>query len=88
MELSGYYTYEKDASTNQWVTLASGATNVNNKLNYAGLDTTNTFGVNFSYHIVPDKWTFTLRARQQKIDGFMDVTALILGLSTIPGGRR
>ncbi len=83
MELSAYYTYEKDASTNQWVSLTSG--NVNNKLNYAGLDTTNTFGATFAYHIVPDKWTFTLRARQQKIDGLMDVTALETGSFYNPG---
>jgi hypothetical protein len=73
MELSAYYTYEKDAAENQAVTLTSG--NLNSKINYLGTDKTDTFGVNFAYHIVPDKWTFRLLARSQKVNGLLDITA-------------
>ncbi len=48
---------------------------MNNKLNYAGSDKTNTFGLNFVYNIIPDKCSFRLLARQQKVDGLMDITA-------------
>ncbi len=74
LELNGYYTYETNDQTNQWIGLTNN-TYVNNKLNYAGSDKTNTFGLNFVYTIVPDKWTFTVLARQQKVDGLMDITA-------------
>ena len=85
IELSGYYTYEKDAQQDQAVTLLSGTTNLNNKLNYLGTDKTNTYGVNFVYQIVPDKWTFRLMARSQKVDGFMDITANESGAFYNPG---
>ena len=38
--VGAYYTYEKDRSTNQWATLTGTA--LNNLLNYAGSDTTDT----------------------------------------------
>jgi hypothetical protein len=83
IELSAYYTYEKDAQEDQAVTLTSG--NLNNKLNYLGTDKTNTFGLNFVYQIVPDKWTFKLMARNQKVDGLMDITAAETGAFYNPG---
>jgi hypothetical protein len=83
MELSAYYTYEKDAQEDQAVTLTSGL--LNNKLNYLGTDKTNTFGVNFVYQIVPEKWTFKLMARSQKVDGLMDITANESGAFYNPG---
>ncbi|MDO8836433.1 MAG: MtrB/PioB family outer membrane beta-barrel protein [Vicinamibacterales bacterium] len=73
VELGAYYTYEKDATTNQWST-TTGA-NLNNLLNYAGTDETNTFGVNAAVQLVPEKWTFSFNAMRQKVDGLMDVTA-------------
>jgi hypothetical protein len=74
LELDAYYTYETNKQTNQWIGLTSN-TYVNNKLNYAGSDKTNTFGLNFVYNIVPDKCSLRLLARQQKVDGLMDITA-------------
>ncbi|MCX6550893.1 MAG: MtrB/PioB family outer membrane beta-barrel protein [Acidobacteria bacterium] len=74
-ELDFWYTYEKNQATNQWVTLVSGTTNVNNQLNYAGNDKGNSFGVNADFQIVPDKWKLSFMFTQQKIDGFMDVTS-------------
>ena len=44
IELDAYYTYEKDATTNQWSTTTG--VNLNNLLNYAGTDKTDTFGLN------------------------------------------
>jgi hypothetical protein len=82
-ELSAFYTFEKQASTNQWAT-TTGA-NLNNLLNYAGTDRTNTFGVNAVYHIVPDKWTVSLMAVNQKVDGLLDVTAREAGSFYTPG---
>ncbi len=73
VELSAFYTYEKDTSINQWSTTTAGA--INNLLNYAGSDETDTFGVNGVFQFVPDKWTCTLLVQQQKVDGLMDVTA-------------
>jgi hypothetical protein len=74
VELDAYYTYEKNDQTNQWIGLTN-STYVNNKLNYAGSDKTNTFGLNFVYNIIADKCSFRVLARQQKVDGLMDVTA-------------
>ena len=90
-ELSGYYTYEKDASVNQWstTTLPSGqpgsAAFLNNLLNYSGSDKGNTFGANAVFHVVPEKWTVSLLARHQKIDGLMDITAREAGSFYTPG---
>jgi hypothetical protein len=82
IELSAYYTYEKNLQTNQWTT-TNGATavaplvpfGINNKLRYDGRDKTNTFGANAVFQLVPEKWTFTFMARHQKVDGLMGVTA-------------
>ncbi len=74
-ELDFWYTYEKNTATNQWVTLISGTTNVNNQLNYAGNDRGDSFGLNAAFTIVPDKWKLSFMFTQQKVDGFMDVTA-------------
>lgn len=43
-------------------------------MTYAGNDKTNSFGANAVLHVVPDKWTFTLSARRQHVDGFMGVS--------------
>ena len=72
-ELAAFYTYEKIAETNQWVTLSSGA--LNNLLTYAPWDKGHTFGVNGVFHLVPDQWTFTVFAQQQDVNGFLDITA-------------
>ena len=79
-EIIAYYTYEKNASTNQWTTTQSATTGVtpyglNNKLNYAGRDRGDTFGLNATYKIVPDKWTVSLFVVSQSIDALMDITA-------------
>ena len=82
-ELGGYYTYEKSAQTNRWNTLTSGA--LNNSLNYYGTDEGNTFGAYALIHVVPEKWTFTFRASQAKVDGLMDITAREAGSFYTPG---
>jgi hypothetical protein len=82
-ELSAFYTYEKVAETNQWVTLTSG--NLNNLLRYAPWDKGHTFGINGVFHLVPEKWTFSLLAQQQKVDGFLDITAREAGAFYTPG---
>ena len=82
-ELGAYYTYEKNASTNQWVTLTSGA--VNNLLKYAGSDKTNTFGAHAVIRLVPDKWTLSLMMNHQRVDGLMDITARESGSFYTPG---
>jgi len=82
-DLSAYYSYEKDASTNQWSTTTG--VNLNNLLNFAGSDKTNTFGANAVIRVVPDKWTFSLLASHQKVDGLMDITAREAGAFYTPG---
>ena len=82
-EIGAYYTYEKDRSTNQWATLTGTA--LNNLLNYAGSDKTDTFGANATFHLVPEKTTFTLSAMRQKVDGLMDITAREAGSFYTPG---
>jgi len=82
-ELSAYYTYEKDATTNQWSTTTGVA--LNNLLNLAGTDTTNTFGANVVLQLVPDKWSATFNAMRQKVDGLMDITAREAGSFYTPG---
>jgi hypothetical protein len=82
-EFTAFYTYEKVAETNQWVTLTSGA--LNNVLRYAPWDKGNTFGVNGVFHVVPEKWTLTVLAQQQKVDGFLDITAREAGAFYTPG---
>jgi len=82
-DLGAYYSYEKDASTNQWSTTTG--VNLNNLLNYAGSDKTNTFGANAVIRIVPDKWTFSLLVNHQNVDGLMDITAREAGAFYTPG---
>ena len=82
-ELTFFYTYEKVAETNQWVTLTSGA--LNNLLRYAPWDKGNTFGLNGVFHLVPEKCTFSLLLQQQKVDGFLDITAREAGAFYTPG---
>ncbi len=72
-ELSGFYTYEKNLQTNRWLTLTSGA--INNRLRYDGSDKGNSYGANAVIHLVPEKWTFSLTANNQKVDGNMGVDA-------------
>ena len=69
IDLSLYYTWEKNRSTTQ-----TGATIASNILTYAGSDETNTFGLNGRVVLVPDRWTFDLNARHQKLDSLMDIT--------------
>jgi hypothetical protein len=83
VEFGAYYTYEKDVTTNQWSTTTGVA--LNNLLNYAGSDKTNTFGVNASFQVVPEKWTFQFNAMRQKVDGLMDITAREAGSFYTPG---
>lgn len=70
-ELGAYYTYEKNLSTTQ---AFSGGTTVLGLLNFAGSDETDTFGLNATVHLVPEKWTLKLNGRRQKLDGLMDIT--------------
>lgn len=83
LELGAYYTFEKDATTNQWNT-TTGA-NLNNQLRYAGSNETGTFGAHAVYHVVPDKATLTLHAISQNVDGLMDITAREAGSFYTPG---
>jgi len=82
-ELDAFYSYEKDAKTNQWATLTGAA--LNNLLNYAGTDKGNTFGLNGVFQLVPQKWTLSMLASRQKIDGLMDITAREAGAFYTPG---
>ncbi len=77
VELGAYYTYEKDASTVRWHTTTGVV--INNSLTYAGRDETDTFGARAQIQLVPEKWTFSLNAMRQKVDGLMDVTANAAG---------
>ncbi|HEX6975867.1 MAG TPA: MtrB/PioB family outer membrane beta-barrel protein, partial [Vicinamibacterales bacterium] len=81
--LTAFYTYEKVAETNQWVTLTSGA--LNNLLRYAPWDKGNTFGINGVFQLVPDKCTLSVLVQQQDIDGFLDITAREAGSFYTPG---
>jgi hypothetical protein len=76
-ELGFWYTYEKNTALNKWHTTTSG--NLNNSLAYAGEDKGNSFGVNAAFQIVPDKWKLSFMFTQQKLDGFMDITANATG---------
>ena len=78
-----YYTYEKDGTTNQWST-TTGA-NLNNLLNYASSNKTDTFGANAKFVLVPEKWTFSFMLQSQKVDGLMDITANETGSFYTPG---
>jgi len=82
-EVGGFYSYEKNASTNQWSTTTG--VNLNNLLNYAGSDRGDTFGANARIALVPDKWTFSFLLQHQKVDGLMDITAREAGSFYTPG---
>ncbi|MBP1607414.1 MAG: hypothetical protein H6Q08_2788 [Acidobacteria bacterium] len=82
-EVGGYYTYEKNESTNQFSTTTG--VNLNNLLNYAGSDRGDTFGAYAMFQFVPDKWKFSLRLSRQEVDGLMDVTAREAGTFYTPG---
>jgi hypothetical protein len=88
-EISAYYTYEKDATTNQFsTTTAATATpplGLNNLLNYAGTNKADTFGASARFVLVPDKWTFSLMLQSQQVDGLMDITANETGTFYNPG---
>lgn len=71
VDLSAYYTYEKNLSTTG---AFSGGTTVLGRLTFAGSDKTDTFGANATFHLVPNKWTLKLDARRQDLDGLMDIT--------------
>jgi Putative outer membrane beta-barrel porin, MtrB/PioB len=83
VELDAYYTYEKDRTTNQWSTTTG--VNLNNLLNYAGSDKTDTFGLNASFQLKPDLWKLWVNAMRQKVDGLMDITARESGSFYTPG---
>lgn len=82
-ELVAFYTYEKSNEVNQWVTLTSGA--LNNLLRYAPRERGDTYGLSGQFKLVPDKWTATLRAQHQKVDGLLDITAREAGAFYTPG---
>jgi hypothetical protein len=88
-EITAYYTYEKNLSTNQWsTTTAATATpplSLNNLLNYKGTDRGDTFGATARFDIVPEKWTFSFLLSHQKVDGLMDITANETGSFYNPG---
>jgi hypothetical protein len=69
INLSVYYTWEKNLSTTQ-----TGATLASNILTFNGSDKTNTFGLNGNVVLVPDRWTCIVDARRQKLDALMDIT--------------
>jgi len=90
LELGAFFTYEKDAQTNQWQTTNSATASVNplglnNQLRYAGSNETNTYGVNAAFQVVPDKGTLSINAINQKVDGLMDITAREAGSFYTPG---
>jgi hypothetical protein len=70
-EIGAYYTYEKNLSTTQ---AFSGGTTALGLLNFAGSDETDTFGVNATVHLVPEKWALKVNGRRQKLDGLLDIT--------------
>lgn len=82
-ELGVWYTYEKSSATNKWTTTTG--LQVNNSLTYAGEEKGDSFGVNAAFTFVPDKWKLSFLFTQQKIDGFMDITALESGSFYTPG---
>ena len=82
-EIGGFYSYEKNASTNQWSTTTG--VNLNNLLNYAGGDRGDTFGANARIALVPEKWTCSFLVQHQKVDGLMDITAREAGSFYTPG---
>ena len=82
-EIGGFYSYEKNASTNQWSTTTG--VNLNNLLNYAGRDRGDTFGANARIALVPEKWTCSFLVQHQKVDGLMDITAREAGSFYTPG---
>lgn len=87
LTVGGFYTYEKDARTNQWSTTTGtgAASKINNILNLAGSDKTNTYGANFTFQVVPEKQTVMFSATSQKVDGLMDFTANETGSFYAPG---
>ena len=68
-DLSAYYTHEKNISTTRY-----GSGVVINMLDFVGSDETDTFGGSATLRLVPDKWTFTMNAQHQRLDGLMDIT--------------
>jgi hypothetical protein len=90
LQLGAFMTYEKDARTNQWSTTNSATATVNplkinNLLNYAGSDETNTYGAHFTFQVVPDKQSLSFSATHQKVDGLLDITANETGTFYNPG---
>jgi hypothetical protein len=82
-EVAAFYTYEKNAQTNQWSSTTGTA--LNNLLNFVGNDQGDTFGISARFVLVPEKWTFSLFAQSQQIDGLMDMTAREAGAFYTPG---
>lgn len=82
-EIGAFYTYEKNASTNQWSSTTGTA--LNNLINFVGSDQGDTFGVNARFVLVPEKWTVSLFVQSQQIDGLLDMTAREAGSFYTPG---
>jgi hypothetical protein len=82
-ELGAWYTYEKNTATNKWHTTTGVA--LNNSLTYAGEERGDSFGVNAAFTFVPEKWKLMFMFTQQKVDGFMDITAVETGSFYTPG---
>ncbi len=83
LALAAFYTYEKNSTTNQWSTTTG--LNLNNLLNYAGSDETDTFGLNAEIALKPEVWKLTRSGSRQKVDGLMDITAREAGSFYTPG---
>lgn len=92
-ELGAWYTYEKNTALNKWATTSTITSTtpttyaLNNALSYAGKDRGDSFGLNAAFTFVPDKWKLMFMFTQQKIDGFMDVSADPRGTGTFVSGR-
>jgi hypothetical protein len=75
-EFSAFYTYEKNLQSNRWMTLTGTPSVINLRLQFDGSDKGNSYGANAVIHLVPEKWTFTLNAVNQKVDGNMAISGL------------
>jgi hypothetical protein len=77
-EFGAYYTWEKDLSTTRYGGTGSSAnppySPLMSMLTFDGTNTANTWGVNGRFVFKPDAWAFGFNARQQKVDGLMDIT--------------
>lgn len=83
VDLSAYYTYEKNLqSTRVGAAATGGYPAASAQVSFDGSDKTNTFGVNANLVLVPEsyasgvgKWTATVDARRQKLDGLVEIAS-------------